>query len=463
MIDNPEKLPYQLCKYRVAEAAIIFPDGKEHTINGNLDIPYIVMSKEFDTEQYPFMSMTCTVSNALYRKMKENNDNLKFRLNMRYALFEKGVIAVNAEAPDEQIFINKTFYMYLDDASPSNQDSIVTEIEAHTQYGGYDEDVIDLNNATTVRFSLYDPNAITIPKRLSKAILHDVTITDVLTYLLQNFGFTKILMTPASNNKRYDQFILPPEQLDYQIDRVASEYNLHDNGSLFFFDYDRMYITEKVNRCTAWEPNEVKKVYLVSIPITNNEVLSTGAYYDQEANEIYLTTKSQVIETTTMANEIQSGSGILVINKRTGRAESFVIDGDKIKAAPKFTGKNGETSIKYDKTIVINTGEDTIKALKRRLNERAIKWTVYLDSTMVDALKPNREYQMVFTDPEQAKKYNGSYRLVSMAAQFDVNSSDTKWRGVNTTATFLGYPDSSSAIATGMSMISDAVNSFINR
>jgi hypothetical protein len=141
-----------------------------------------------------------------------------------------------------------------------------------------------------------------------------------------------------------------------------------------------------------------------------------------------------------MANEITSGSGIMVINKRTGTAESFIIEGNKIKAAPKFTGK-GEDSIKWDKTVVINTGEDTIKALKQRLNERALKWTVYLDVTMVDALKPNREYQMVFTDPEQAKKYNGTYRLVNLAAEFDVSLSDSKWRGVNTTATFLGYAD----------------------
>lgn len=465
MKDNPEKLPYQQCKYRIADAAIIFPDGKEHQINGELDIPYIVLKKDFDNEQYPFLSMTCTVSNKLYRKMKQYNDSLKFRLNMRYALFDKGALAINAPNPDEHQFICKTFYLYLDDASPSNQDNVMTEIEDHTQYGGYDDDVIDLNHSTVVRFSLYDGEAITIPKKLTKCVLHDVTLTDVITYKLRDIAsFTKILMTPADNNKRYDQFILPPEQLDYQIDRVASEYNLHDNGTIFFFDFDRLYLTEKTNECTAWEPREVKRIYIVSIPITKNEVLTTGAYYDSDANEIYLTTKSQTIEAISMANEISSGSGILVINKRTGTAESFVIDGNKIKAAPKFTGKNKEISIAYDKTIVINTGEDTIKALKRRLNEKAIKWTVYLDATMVDALKPNREYEMVFTDPDQAKKYNGTYRLVSVAAEFDVSMSDSKWRGVNTTATFLGYPNSSSnstvanTLAGMSSMASTAMN-----
>lgn len=439
MVKDIEKINYQDCKYRVADAAIIFPDKTEHKVNGELDIPYIFLKKDFDNEQYPFFEIAVTVSNKLFRKMKEYNDRLQFRLNIRYALFDRGESSVNATNIEEQPFINDTFYLFLDDNSPSSQDTAIKEIEKHTQYGDDDQDVINLNNATTVRFTLYNHNAITIPKALHRTVLHNVTVTDVMTYILRNFSFTKKLMSPSTNNKVYDQFVLPPEQMDYQLDRVASEYGLHDNGSIFFFDYDRMYITEKVPSCTAWEPNEVKKVYIVSIPVTKNMELKSGAYYDRDANEIYLTTKSQVLESDTMANEIASGSGILVINKRTGTAESFVIDGDKIKAAPNFTGKDDDGAVKYDKTIVINTGEDTATALRKRLNEKAMVWNMYLDATMIDALKPNREYNLVFTDPEQAAQYNGSYRLVSISATFDVAISDPKWRAVNAIATFVGW------------------------
>ena len=65
-------------------------------------------------------------------------------------------------------------------------------------------------------------------------------------------------------------------------------------------------------------------------------------------------------------------------------------------------------------------------------------WNIYLDNTMLDALKPNREYNMVFTDPEQAKKYNGTYRLVKLQCELDMAISDPKWRGVNTVGTFVG-------------------------
>lgn len=433
-----EKLKYKECRYRVADAAIIFPDGKEHKINGNLDIPYLILKKDFETEQYPFFELDMTISNKLYRKMRKTNDQLKFRLNMRYAMFDKDEPSINATNIEEKPFISKTFFLFLEDSTPYNQDNVAQETEDKTGYGDYKDDETDLNHSTNVRVSLYDGDAITEPKKLHKEVLHAVTVTDVMTYILkQRVGFIKKLMTPSSNNKMYDQFILPPEQVDYQLDRVANEYELHEHGSILFFDYDRLYITEKVPKCTAWEPNEVKKVHIVTIPITKNNVISSGAYYDSQSNEIYLTTRAQNITTSTVSNEIESGSGLLVINKRTGQAESFVIDGDKIKAAPKFTGKNNEQSIKYDKTIVINTGEDTIKALKERLNERALVWTVYLDHTMVDALKPNREFNFIFTDPNQTK-YNGSYRLTGLIAKFDMALSDSKWRAVNTTATFVG-------------------------
>jgi hypothetical protein len=439
MVEDVKKLHYKECKYRIAEAALIFPDKTEHKFNGELDLPYFIIAKDFDNEQYPFFSLAITVNNSLYKKMRAHSDELKFRLNMRYAMFDTGEISANAQSVDEQPFLSKTFFLFLDDLSPYTQDPIYKEADEKTAYGTPNEDDTNLNNSTTVRVSLYDPDAITIPKKLSRRVLHNVTITDAMTYLLQAFAsFTKILMTPSTNSKMYDQFILPPEQYDYQIDRIANEYGLHDNGSLFFFDFDRLYITEKVPKCTAWEPNEVKKVYIVSIPITENAVINSGAYYDSEANEIYLTSKTQVIESQSLTNEIASGSGILVINKRTGLSESFVIEGNKIKAAPQY--KDG--TVKYDKTIVINTGDDTITALRKRLNEKAMTWNIYLDNTMLDALKPNREYNIVFTDSEQAKKYNGTYRLVRIQSELDMAISDAKWRGVNTVATFIGsVPD----------------------
>ena len=67
---DPEKLKYEECKYRVADAAIIFPDGKEHKINGELDIPYLILKKDFENEQYPFFELCITVSNKIYRKMR---------------------------------------------------------------------------------------------------------------------------------------------------------------------------------------------------------------------------------------------------------------------------------------------------------------------------------------------------------------------------------------------------------
>ena len=427
MVENLETLHYKECKYRIAEAALIFPDGTEHKFNGELDLPYMIISKDFDNDQYPFFSLAITINNSLYRKMRQHSDELKFRLNMRYAMFDTGEAAINADNVDEKPFLSKTFFLFLDDESTYVQDPIVKSAEENTAYATPKDDDTNLNNSTTVRVSLLDE--ILYYTRGFDTVLES-------TILMMAFIIASWLSINYTMNRRND---LDNIQKDVKIaisesDRVANEYGLHDNGSLFFFDFDRLYVTEKIPKCTAWEPHEVKKVYIVSIPVTKNSVLNSGAYYDSEANEIYLTSKTQVIESQTLTNEIASGSGILVINKRTGLAESFVIDGKQIKAAPQY--KNG--GVKYDKTIVINTGEDTITALKKRLNEKAMTWNIYLDNTMLDALKPNREYNMVFTDPEQAKKYNGTYRLVKLQCELDMAISDPKWRGVNTVGTFVG-------------------------
>jgi hypothetical protein len=67
MLDKPESLPYMQCKYRVADAAIIFPNGKEYQINGNLDIPFIILKKDFDNEQNFCNSRSSFRENQVYQ------------------------------------------------------------------------------------------------------------------------------------------------------------------------------------------------------------------------------------------------------------------------------------------------------------------------------------------------------------------------------------------------------------
>lgn len=429
------KLDYKECKYRVVECTLIFSDGSKHEFNPDYDVGEIILEKNYDSYQYPFMLITLNISGELNKKMRYNNDNLKLRLSMRYAMFKKGVTSIDQQNIEEHPFINDTFYMYFDDSSAYPYDDLAKIIDADSQFGSNNPDITNMQTAAELKCILYKEDAITNPKSLFSDVITGVTVTDAITYLLMNAGVnTKILMSPSTNGRRYGQFIIPPLRIDEGLERIANDYALHDNGSTLFFDYDRLYIIEKINRCTAWEPNEPKTVYVAFITSTYDNTHRVGAYIDEEDNEIYLTGNGNNSATSSIHTDEVMGSGLQVINKKTGKVSYYAIDGDKISVVP------NNKRLMYNRTIVINTGDaNTINALKERLNEKTITWSVYLDSTMLSELTPNKEFRFVFPDSSK-DKYNGSYRLVDHATLFQKTGGDAdpRWMTIKTVATFCG-------------------------
>lgn len=427
------KIHYKECKYTIKRACLIFPDGTTHELDPMRELVDLSLEKSFDDYQYPFMEMWLSVSSALNRKMRKYNDNLKLELVMRYGLFQKGTVSIEEKNVIEYPFINDTFYMYMDDASTYTADPYAKEIENKTQYGSDSDDVNHDNDDSMVRFLCYREETLTEPKQVFADVLRDVTLSDVVAYMIKKLKLkTKILMSPSTNGKKYMQFIIPPLRMDENIDRICNDYAIHDHGTMMFFDFDRLYLIDKVNKCTAWEPKEEKVVYVVSIPPTANANYATGAYKDAEDNEIYLTMKVSSIQSASVESSQLVGTGIQVINKRLNTVEYYKVNRDGLKKVP--------NEIQYSRTMVINTGaEGTINAIKERLTEQSLVWQVYLDSTMIAALKPNREFKFVFTDTTQTK-YNGSYRLTGFEASFSKagNDGDGKWWTVNTIASFAG-------------------------
>lgn len=429
------KIKYKECKYRVVECTMIFSDGSTHEFNPDYDVGSIILEKNYEEYQYPLLLITLHISGELNKKMRYNNDNLNLRLNMRYAMFDKAVTSIDEQNIEEKPFINDTFYVYFDESSAFVYDELAEIIDKDSQYGSDNPDITNAQTAAEFKCILYKEKSISNPKSLFSDVITDVTITDAITYLLMNAGVpTKILMSPSTNGKRYSQFILPPLRIDEGLERIANDYALHDNGSTLFFDYDRLYIIDKINKCTAWEPNEPKVVYVVFISSTYDNSLRIGAYIDEEDNEIYITGNGNRSITSSIHIDETFGSGLQVINKKTGKVSYYAIDGDKITVVP------NNKKIMFNRTIVINTGDaDTINALKERLNEKTITWSVYLDSTMLSALSPNKEFRFVFADTAKSK-YNGSYRLTNQATLFQKGGgdSDPRWMTIKTVATFCG-------------------------
>lgn len=456
MSKDVKEIEYKTCKYKIEKCNLIIDGWGEHEVNPGEEISMMLLEKDFEKYMNPFFEIDLTVSNKLYRIMRKNNTKIKMYLNIRSALFKTAENYVRDSNPgtNYDTFINDTFRVFLDDESARVDDPMQKEIERATSYGDDDPNVTTYGSDSHLRLLLLRDEDISGPKELYSAILTNATITDAVTYLLCRMGTPKkVLMSPSTNPTHYPQLKLPPIRIDEAVERLCNNYGMHENGSNLFLDFDRTYVLDRSNKCTAWAPNEYKVVHVVSIPPTEDSIYRTGIHVADDERAYYTQMKSsETIGSSLTASEF-FGHSLLVVDKATGTSTIVTISGNEMKLMPKTE------KLSYDRTIVINTGNrDTISALKTRLSEQSMVWQVQLDNTMVQILKPNREFDFIFTDTESTR-YNGTYRLARFATTFSraQESGDSEWFSTQTVATFLGKNNASPTSSTTTSAAESSV------
>lgn len=423
MLDIPE-VNFRLCKYRIDTIILNVPDYGQYQVN-TFGLSDFVIEKVFDGFQYPYFRVIIAIPNVVFRALRKNHYNITAYVRMLYAYFNP---EETSGAPGlkikEQTYIADNFVVELEDSSPhfTADPEKLYEKQALTE-----EDAPDPQHMTTMEILLYKQKDMNIIKQLPKMVYHNVTLMDVLTDYLNLAGFSKVLCSPANNNtKRYDQFIVPPMRPDEQILRICCDYGLHKYGTSLFMDFDKVYIIEKINKCTAWVPNEYKTIYVVN-PNLNNQVstIIKGCSYESKDHCGYCTMINAQSDAASMEREQVFGSSVYALDKHTGGYTSITPDVHTIRGGGAISRVVGS----YD------GDPSTITALKQRITEETNVMTVILDGVDLTMLAPNKHYKLVFTSPEQ-RKYSSDYRLTKFHASF--SQSDGLWYTPSVVATFVG-------------------------
>lgn len=418
------EINFRLCKYRIDSIILNVPDIGEYQVN-TFGLGDFVIEKVFDGFQYPYFRVFISVPNKVFRAMRKNHHEITAYVRVLYAYFNP---EETSGAPGlkikEQTYISDNFVVELEDSSPH----LTTDTEELSEKQTLTDDKgPDPQHMATMEILLYKQNDMNIIKKLPTVVYHNATIMDILTDYLRLAGLHNVLCSPANNNsKRYSQFIIPPMRVDEQILRICCDYGLHKYGTSFFMDFDKPYIIEKINKCTAWVPNEYKTIYVVN-PNFSNQVssITKGCSYETKDHCGYCTMLTAQSDAPSMEREQVFGSSIYALDKHTGNYTEI---------RPDVTTIRGGGNI--SRVVGSYYGDpSTIKALEQRIKEDTNVMTVILDAVDLTMLEPNKLYKLCFTVPSQTK-YDGDYRLVKYHASFTL--SDGIWFTPNVVATFVG-------------------------
>ena len=320
--------------------------------------------------------------------------------------------------------INSKMYCFSDmstvDVTEENDKKAEEETEASSE--------MSVSNNATLTVSLYNEDYLFKLKETVNTVLNGVTTTEAMAYILNKVGINNILCSPATNEQTYSELLLPPNSAAENMDYLANNYAMHECGTLVFFDFQRGYILNKDAKCTAYETNESKKTYITSVSREDESIFAkSGSSFIDNCGVVNLTAGSYQFSTPSVVNDQKYGSNIVSVDSRTG-------DVSQIESTASTSENGGSTQV-----YTVESGEDSSVATASALKEASMQGNISIANTNFTFFNPNREIEVVI-DNSDLNKYNGLYRVSSMATTMTANA------GVfssSTSIVLLGYGNNS--------------------
>lgn len=381
-----------LYKYKFSSFTLAIGSKKPtvHEVEQDL-IMKMTIVEDYDTYFFPYIEVSISVPNNIFRLMKKYSTEIKATINLsRKKKVDMLSTDTEANANFKKVF-NQSFYVFLNEASPDLTEEEQEKVEkSEEQYG----------QLSAVSFLIYPYEFYMRYKKIVNAPLANVTLVEALAYTLNKTGIGNVLLSPPDNYKTYDQFIITPIPFIEQVQRICENYAMHKAGTLIFFGIDRMYIVNKTPKCSAYATNEQKLTYVIYDTETEENSQSGGCYINTKdkytvinASKIEFNDSSELVSKT-------AGSGIISVDTE---GSTSVISGN---------GTSDVTTV-----LVQNEGSDASSVAKHAIDESAKILSASMSDIDISAMTPNKQFIINITGTKY-KKYNGKYRLTKTTHTF---------------------------------------------
>ena len=417
---------FRMCKYKFDMIQLTVPGLDEPYVVKTLAIGDFVIEKDYDQYQYPFFRVTIGVPNSVRRAMRKSHTEIRAYVRLMYAYFKTDeTVGIVRKTPQEYKYIADNFIVFMEDTTPDS----TSDIEEHYEEKMLPEDTVTtFQHMTTMEILLYRQKDLNVIKNTPTRVYNNARLIDILAHYMATSGVSNVLCSPPNNNNKvYSQFPIPPLRVDEQILRICCDYGLHKYGTSLFFDFDKTYLIEKINKCTAWVPNEYKTIYVINpTPTGQIATILQGCSYETRDHCGYCTMSAAQSDAVSMEREQVFGSSMTIIDKKTGAFNTV----DSKTTTIKGGGAVSRTMTSYDGDA------STATALSQRLIDESNVLTAVLDGTDLTMLAPNKLYKLVFLS-SKLSRYNGQYRLSKIICSF--TRKDGEWFTPTVAATFVGH------------------------
>lgn len=387
-----------LYKYRVKKFQLLIPD--EDPINLLPEaIENITIIKEYDNAYHPILQLTTNLPPLIYQKIKNNKDEIQFRLRILKCQFTK-----SGSVNKKKEFINETFNIIMNEDTDFKDEELYKDANPAAKGETAKKKTVFGLNDYTLQYTFYfwKKSDLDTMRKTVNGVFSDTDISTVMGNLLSDSEVKKVLISPMDNETSYSEIRLPPMALLKVPEYLDRVYGLYYSGSYIFLDYRCLYFLSRNGVCDAKEDDEYTRTIMKVAKATDSKKNSSGTKEDKD-NKFYLIDVSpdviNIVEPGKTDNYAQGGDNSKSINSSAGEAvEMENLSGNSNNSDGKVKSNNYGNP--YTLTVdACNTIEKSRIAM------------VQLYDYDEDAFTPNKEFVITFDD-KKYKDRNGFYRIV---------------------------------------------------
>ena len=387
MINETAKASY----YRyLVNLEVLIPKQNPIKIN-NVNIGSILMEKDFDNNFFPILCVNLFLETDIYYQIMKNRTTVRFKLKIEKYIYPEN--ETNTIKYRELVF-NEIFTTYIKDNDPNIYKDLINQTES----GGVDAVPYKGINYDLYLFKETDMNS---SKKMINTVIQSGTMTDVLTFLFSKSGIKKVLMAPLDNTEVYNEILLLPTTVIQNVVYLEKQYGFYKNGTVFFYDFDTVYIIPKSAFATAYKTGEYRSTILTYYKSDSAIAASPGSYRDttRKQNIIHINRDSIYFKSNALLDEQVTGSTLSFIDPITNEVTSIT---------PDVENKNSKNT----KVVINNLSNKYLPTMiENQKIEEDSTISVLLYDFDIDAITPNKKIVMSFEDTEIQKKYGGNYRV----------------------------------------------------
>ena len=380
--------------------------------NETIDLPAhqvtgLSIDENYEEYYFPLIKVKIVVDSDTYHEIIRNKNNCKINMRVDRFYFE------GEDTKEKSItkkFINDTFELIMDEGTDDMYQSLKQD-ENKYDYTRRTKNIFDKLDEVVNEMELYlFKSTISGTKKNINKVLTKCNVSDAIAYLATEANLNNILMSQPDNTQIYDEMLLPPLSILRSLEFIDRYYGLYKQGSMIYFGLDYTYILPYNGKCTAYYSGETTVTNIIipkSTNVTHQNMLgSVNKRNDKTKNYILADYSSINIQNQSISNNYLNANNIQAIDSydsvsTQGNSNAVSKDANYVK-------------IKENKTM--NPFYTTMYTAQT--DAKSIIVSLRLQDFDITAISPNKEYNLIFEDPNHTRKYNGKYIIAGIAHEF---------------------------------------------